>query len=529
MLFRMMAAHPMNEPEAPLEPARRGSLDRLSLTAAIERSARAHPRRDALHDGRRSLTFAELWDMSDRAARNLWDGGVRKGDRVAVAADKRVETVAAMLGVLRCGASFVPLDSTAPEARLVALAVDASPKAIVGRLPLSGGSDWVHFSTEEIVANAPVTRDPLPDIAGHDIAYCMYTSGSSGQPKGVQIDHAAVIAFVTAVDDLMEVDAGSRCLNTSPLFFDVSVVDVWYPLTKGATVYLSDHFLVPDRVLDKIEHERITHFSAVGSVLSLLRRAGRPLSDRDLTSVTRVMTGAEIIDPATIQEWLAAIPKATIFNGYGPTEATCCCFAYPITVDNADRVPYPIGRPFPGTDVLVVGPDGGICAPGTVGELLLAGPQVARGYLGRPDEDDRSFINRDRRRWYRTGDLVLQDETGVFCFDGRRDHELKIRGYRIHPTEITAALHQCEGVAEAHVTAAADERGERVLVAAVAPLGDAPLDAGSLRAQLRAKLPEYMVPRRILVIDALPKLPSGKIDDRQLTVQLGGPVPQRAD
>lgn len=507
-------------PERPFETTGRDRPAPRTLLAAVDRAARAHPHKAALHDSRRSVTFAELRHLSDRAARNLWRRGVRKGDRVAIAADKSVETVAAMLGILRCGAAFVPLDPAAPEARLVALVTDAAPAATVGRLPGPPPSDAVHVPIDDVFPDDSTADVVLPDVDPDDIAYCMYTSGSSGLPKGVQIDHAAIVAFITAVHGRMTVDADSRCLNTSPFFFDVSVVDVWYPLAMGATVHLSDRFLVPDRVLDTIERERITHFSAVGSILTLLRRAGRKIGDRDLTSVTRVMSGAEIIDPATVREWLAAVPDAIIFNGYGPTEATCCCFAYPITRANADRVPYPIGVPFPGTDVLVVGPDGEICRAGTVGELLLAGPQVARGYLGRPDEDRRRFVVRDGHRWYRTGDLVLQDDTGEFHFRGRRDHELKIRGFRIHPAEITTALQQCEGVAEAHVTTTIDERGQRALAAAVVPVDGAPLDPGSLRTQLRKTLPEYMVPGALLVVDALPKLPSGKVDDGALSAGL---------
>ena len=505
-----------------------GDRTAATLISMIDAVAETHPDRVALHDGRHSLTFRELCTMSARAARNLWGSGVLRGDRVAVAADKRTETVAAMLGVLRCGAAFVPLDATAPAARLAELVADAEPKAIIGALPSPADHTLKSFTLEGVLDGDPAVPGALPEIAGDDTAYCMYTSGSSGHPKGVPIHHAAVNAFFDSVHDLMKVDGNSRCLNTSPFFFDVSLVDVWYPLSRGATVYLSPHFLIPDRFLDTIEREGITHFSAVGSVLTLLRRARRSLTERDLRSVTRIMTGAEIADPTTIREWLAAVPGVTIFNGFGPTEATCCCLAYAITDENSDRIPYPIGIPFPGTEVLVVGPQEETCTQGNIGELLLAGPQITRGYLKRPDEDSRRFTHRNGRRWYRTGDLVVQDDAGIFYFRGRRDHELKIRGYRIHPAEITTALHQCEGVAEAHVTATVDARGQQILAAAVAPLRDASLTQASLTAHLRAMLPEYMIPREIQILASLPKLPSGKIDDRTIRARLAESAPALA-
>lgn len=484
-----------------------------TLPDLIAQAASWHAKARAVVDVRRSLTYEQLMAMAEAVAGRLCRAGVRRGDRVAVAADKRVETVAAMLGVMRAGAAFVPVDVSSPEPRVRFLLEDSRPRAVIGPFLGPPSSPCVAFSLEEAVALTESGEERVPDLAPDDIAYCMYTSGSSGTPKGVRIHHGAVLAFVAAVHELMRVEAASRCLNTSPFFFDVSVVDVWYPLTRGATVHLTEHFLVPDRVLDRIEHEAITHFSAVGSILSLLRRGTRRLRDRNLSSVTHVMTGAEIVDPATVNEWLDAMPGATIFNGYGPTEATCCCFAHPITIANRNQVPYPIGRPFPGTTVAVIGEDGEACARGVVGELLLSGAQVTPGYLGRPEEDLHRFVERDGRRWYRTGDLVVCDNEGVFHFRGRRDHELKVRGYRIHPAEITAALHGCQGIADVHVTTARDDRGQRTLVAAVVLSADASLDEGMLRSELRARLPDYMVPRRIQVVSALPMLPSGKVDD----------------
>lgn len=505
----------MPDVEAPS--ASTGSRSRhASLVAAIDAQAKQHPASVALDDRRRRLTYEELAELSHVVAGNLHRAGVRAGDRVAVSADKRVENVAAMLGILRCGAAFVPLDPAAPQDRLRDLVEDAAPGAVVGKLPAPPSADCAALSMEAALAGAGRPFEEGAEVEGDTVAYCMYTSGSSGRPKGVQIDHAALLAFIADIDPLMRVDERSRCLNTSPFFFDVSVVDVWYPLAKGATVHLTDPLLVPDRILDRMEQEAMTHFSAVGSVLSLLRRAGRPLADRDLSSVTQVMTGAEIVDPATVHEWLDAMPGATVFNGYGPTEATCCCFAHPITIDNRDRAPYPIGRPFPQTHVLIVDPEGEACPPGLAGELLLSGLQVSRGYLGRPEEDRRRFVERDGRRWYRTGDLVLCDENGDFHFRGRRDHELKVRGFRIHPAEITAALHRCEGVAAVHVTTILDDRGQRSVAAAVVPAETMTLDEEVLRREARAKLPEYMVPRRILVVPSLPKLPSGKVDDREV-------------
>jgi acyl-coenzyme A synthetase/AMP-(fatty) acid ligase len=305
-------------------------------------------------------------------------------------------------------------------------------------------------------------------------------------------------------------------LNTSPFHFDVSVVDTLLPLSQGATVYLSGDVVLPGLLLDKLERLRITHVCAVASTLNMLSR-GRNLESRALNLVC-IMTGAEVLNVPAIQTWLRAVPGVTIINGYGPTEATCVCVAHPITEIEAGRqAPYPIGFPLQGVDVQVCDDDGRPVQAGVVGEIVVGGGQLMREYLGRPEETRARWLELDGKRFYRTGDLGQKDHTGLLSFVGRVDQEVKLRGYRVHLNEVRQALLEQPGVDDAALHLVDHGLRGRDLAATVLSHELATPHSGSrILEQLRARLPEYMVPRYLLLTSVFPKLPSGKIDQRAL-------------
>ena len=296
---------------------------------------------------------------------------------------------------------------------------------------------------------------------------------------------------------------------------DVSVVDTWYPLTLGAHVHLSPAVLLPGGVLGTIQRERVTHMAAVGSTLSLLAQRGRGLAAYDLSSLRRIMTGAEVLNPATVATWLAAAPRAIVVNGYGPTEATCLVLAHEIDAAHADPdAVVPIGRELPGTTVRFLLDESGAVAPSGPGEILIAGPQVMTGYHGRADLDSVAFLHVGDRRYYRTGDFGRRDGQGVVWFDGRRDEQVKIGGHRVDLGEVRATLESHPGVVSALVWPEEDSRGKEILIASVEIRGDASTTTTdeSLLGRCRERLPAHMVPSWITVQAAFPRLSSGKVD-----------------
>jgi amino acid adenylation domain-containing protein len=519
------------------------------LLRALAAHARQAPGRTAVVDGERALSYLSLHDQAEKTAMALVRRGAGPDQRIGVVGHKTVDTVIAILAVLRSGAAYVPLDPHAPAARNAALIADAGCTVVLASGP--EGADfgrWAAAATNALplsirAALSEPDGDPLPPgIAAADIAYCMFTSGSTGRPKGVQIPHRALDAFFTSVHPLLGVEPGARCMNTSAFHFDVSVVDVLYPLARGATVFLTPAVPLPPLLTGLIARERITHMAAVGSTLALLADRTGGFRDHDISSLRRVMTGAEVLSPEPVRRWLTAAPGAVVINGYGPTEATCLVIAYPITEREPTRDrPYPVGRPLSGVRVLFQRDDGLTDARGP-GEILLAGDQVMTGYLGQPGEDERAFTTIGDSRFYRTGDLGHLHEDGDIRFAGRRDDEIKIRGYRVNLQEVRQALESHELIGRAFVCAATAADRRPVLVCAVVPRdpgraapaaadprvvaenGPLPeLDPGQARSvheHLAARLPRYMIPADYRLLTTVPVLSSGKPDSAAIRQRL---------
>jgi amino acid adenylation domain-containing protein len=481
-----------------------------TLLRALAQYARTTPDHTALVARDDRMSYAQLYDAARRVAAALQQVGVGRGDRVGIHGEKTIATVVSILGTLVSGAAYVPLDPSAPAQRRRGLVEDADLRIVLAQPGKAGELGSVTMVDPYDCAHPEDWREPA--IEPEALAYVLYTSGTTGHPKGVCIPHRALDAFFEAVAGLMDIGPLARCLNTSALHFDVSVIDLLFPLSRGATVYIGPSMPLPAQLLGLIECERITHMAAVGSTLTLLAQYGNGLAGRDLRSLRRIMTGAEVLKPATVQAWLAAAENVAVINGYGPTEATCVVIAELISAREPDRTAlYPIGRPLTGVVVRFLAESGEVTEDGP-GEILLAGPQVMTGYLGRPEEQVQAFHD----GCYRTGDIGHRDGDGAIHFAGRSDDEVKIRGYRINLNEVRRAVEMSPAVDRAFVTGTTDPRSGRALICGVRLREGIRATEDELVAHIGELLPRYMVPRTFVFLTEFPVLSSGKPDTARL-------------
>jgi amino acid adenylation domain-containing protein len=434
----------------------------------------------------------------------------------------------------------VPVDATGPPARGVGILADAWVKAAVvdapraaalraawpgaGPLPRlivvgpqEGGPGPGDASWDDVLGDDAPSAVPPPRQAD-DLAYILYTSGSTGTPKGVMLSHANASSFLDWCAATFDLRPDDRCAAHAPLHFDLSVFDLFASCRAGATVVLIGEALGKDpaRLGRFITDGRLSVWYSAPSILALLAQAGG--LDRPGAAAPRlVLFAGEVFPIAALRRLRSLWPRAALWNLYGPTE-TNVCTAQPIpaTIPADREAPYPIGPVCPPLRARVVDEAGCDVAPGALGELLIAGPAVMRGYFGRPELTARAFL-RDQggTAWYRTGDLVSADAAGGFSFHGRRDRMVKKRGYRIELGEIESALYRHDGVDRAAVVARDDGAGVSI-AAFVALKPDRPRSIIAMKRHCTAYLPHYMVPDTIAFLPRLPTTSTDKVDYRQL-------------
>ncbi|HEV3040684.1 MAG TPA: amino acid adenylation domain-containing protein [Candidatus Angelobacter sp.] len=493
----------------------------------VREAARLYPRKNALLDGRCCYTFRELEILSTNFAAFLLSSGVQKGDRIVFYSPKSAPLIVAIIGCWKAGAIYVPVDCRLPKDRLLFILNDVSPRFILSTL-----QRFEAITPELSIPPNLINEDcllehfqfgsegvSLPSIAKEDVAYCIYTSGSTGRPKGVQIQHSSVDVFFRAFAEVMTIGPDSRCMNTSELYFDVHVMDLFFPLHRGATVHLYCGPMIANKLLQTIEENRITHFTAVGPVMTLMTEGDR-FDKCDVSSVVRIMTGAEIINVATMQKWMQKVPGLTIVNGYGPTEATVICTYYLIQEIEPNRKQfYPIGQPMRGTEVLLHDGNRIISGPGVKGELLIGGPQVMKGYWNDEQQTANRIVNIAGKRYYRSGDVCQWLPDGNLDFIGRTDEEVKISGFRINLSEIKRVMDAAENVREGHALVAIHPTLGKVIAGcftrAEGDIADEDF-SGYLQGVFKRELPYYMVPSLYFLFDQFPKLPSGKTDKKEI-------------
>ncbi|MFC4950498.1 non-ribosomal peptide synthase/polyketide synthase [Pseudonocardia sp. GCM10023141] len=488
-------------------PALRPPVPELALDAQFRAAAAAHPDRVALTGpDATTLTYRELVARSERLARLLVARGVVPGDRVALLLPRGTDLVVAILAVVTAGAAYVPIDPDYPAERIAFTLADATPVAVL----VTEASRHVG-PADAIVLDGPAPAapedGPLPAADPDRIAYVIYTSGSTGTPKGVAVSHRNVVALLAGTAELFGFTPDDVWTVFHSAAFDFSVWEMWGPLGTGARMVVVGRDVTrdPERFLALLDRERVTVLNQTPTAFAALDAAdaARPGT---ATALRTVIFGGEALDPAALAGWRRRRPAAALVNMYGITETTVHVTHHLVT--DADRGS-PVGRPIPGLAVHLLDEHLRPVPPGVPGEIYVAGPQVAQGYLGRTGLTAARFVASPfvaGERLYRSGDLARQLPDGGFDHLGRADDQVKIRGFRIEPGEIAAVLGEHPGVAQAGVIVREDTPGARRLVAYV--VGSAP----DLRYWAAQRLPEHMVPAAVVVLERLPLTTNGKLD-----------------
>ncbi|WP_409055755.1 amino acid adenylation domain-containing protein [Streptomyces sp. SYP-A7185] len=467
--------------------------------------------------GARTLSYGELWAESGRWARYLAGRGVRRGDRVAVLMERSPDLAAVLLGIWRAGAAHVPVDVGWPSERVAFVLRDAAV-ALVVCTDESRRTLPAHRDGRLAVLDDPRLRSALaahgtdaPDtavVAARDVAHVMYTSGSTGAPKGVAVPHGSVASLVA--ESRWAVGPTDAVLMHAPHAFDVSLYELWVPLAAGARVVMAGPGVVDAQRM----REHVTGGVTAAHLTAGSFRVLAEESPESFAGLREVLTGGDVVPAAAVAKVREACPEVTVRHLYGPTETTLCATWHLLAPGDAMGPVLPIGSPLPHRRTLVLDAFLQPLPPGMTGELYVAGAGLAQGYWAAPGATADRFVAcpyAPGERMYRTGDLVRERKNGELVFVGRADTQVKVRGYRVELGEVEAALSAHPAVAQAVVVARADGPGERRLVGYVVPDGRT-VDPRQLREDVTRVLPDYMVPAVVLVLDALPVTRNGKVD-----------------
>ncbi|WP_228989080.1 non-ribosomal peptide synthetase [Streptomyces sp. DH8] len=506
----------------------RGDACLHELVAA--RAART-PDAIAVSCGEESLTYRELDLAADRVATVLRGRGVGVEDLVGVCVPRSVRSVTAVLGVLKAGAAYLPLEPDNPADRLAYMIDDSGAATVLvqgdllDRLP---AGRFTPVLLEDALATAPAGAPaPAPTgVRADNLAYVIYTSGSTGRPKGVAVSHRAA---VTRVHDprFITLDEHDVMLHALALTFDVSVLEVFGALTNGLRLAVLPDKAMPERVSAFIAEEGVT----VCWLTAALFHAVVDTAGAGLTGLRTLIAGGDQLSARHVEDALGLLDdRAVLVNGYGPTEAAIFASTHPMRPRDGVEGRIPIGAPIPDTELFVLDDAFQLLPPGIPGELYIGGDCLARGYLGRPELTAERFLphpyGAGGARLYRTGDLVRR-VGGLLEFLGRTDHQVKVRGFRVELGEIEQVLRRHPAVGDAVVVARPDDLAEHTLTGYVEASGGGAPDPAELLEHCRAALPGYMVPARLLVLDALPLNPNGKVD-RAALPEAGGERPSPA-
>ncbi|QIQ06010.1 non-ribosomal peptide synthetase [Streptomyces liangshanensis] len=491
-------------------------IPETTLSAAFEDQAARTPDATAVVLGDERLTYAELDARAERLARRLRARGACPGQVVGVAVPRSAELMVALLGVLKSGAAYLPLDLDYPADRVAYMLTDSGAATVVTtaasapRLPEAEGVTPLVLDAPE--ANTPAEDTPA-QAAPDDPAYLIYTSGSTGRPKGVVVTHRAIVNRLAWMQGEFGLRADDRVLQKTPSSFDVSVWEFFWPLTEGAAVVLArpDGHRDPAYLAALVRDRGVTTMHFVPSMLDAFLAADEVTGDPSWAApLRRVLSSGEALTASAARRW-HALTGVPLHNLYGPTEAAVDVTHHAYGDDSASGTTVPIGRPVWNTGLHVLDACLRPVPAGVPGELYLTGVQLARGYHGRAALTAERFTadpyGPPGTRMYRTGDLVLRRPDGTVEYLGRTDRQVKLRGNRVELGEIEAALLGAPGVARSAVTVR-----ENTLVGYVVPATGAAPDTPALRAHLTGALPAPMVPTAYVVLDALPLTPSGKLD-----------------
>lgn len=505
----------------------------------LARSVEVTPNGTAVTDGNRSFTFKELDIISDNMASLLSQAGVSREDSVIYYMKRSPECLIATVAILKSGGAYIPLDSTTPPNRLAQILQDSNASAIIcdnstleqatkqrdqsankvlplisvdERANLEPGGENVYF-LDDILSIKPVTLPPRGEL--DDVAYILYTSGSTGSPKGVMITHRNIQNYIDWACSYFNITADDSILGTAPFYFDMSTFDIFCALASGATLYLAtgSKLLFPEHLARYIEENHITIWKGVSSLLMYMCR-GSVVQPGRMESLKTVIFAGESLAAQYLAEWMTAYPQVNFYNGFGPTEATGVSLCYHVTEVPEPGQPIPIGKPCKGAQVIVLDENDQPVSPGEIGELCISGECLAKGYMNDPEKTGQVFTPPPPgidfgTRMYRTGDLVREIPSGDFVFISRKDQQVKWMGYRIELGEIETKLLAHDAVVDAVVLLV--EKDEKDLSQLVAFYeSKEPLPSQSLSQHLKNNLPHYMIPKKFIHLEQLPKNERGK-------------------
>ncbi|UQX44836.1 non-ribosomal peptide synthetase [Bacillus velezensis] len=522
----------------------RSMMDAFNHTEAVEppaptlhglftRRAALSPHRPALRFPDGMLTYAELDQYTDRLAVRLCQKGVRKESMVGVLAERSPEMAVSVLAVLKAGGAYVPLDPDYPEDRLRYMLEDSGACLLLAQpgLSVSGFSGETLEVSLSSLTNETETGAVSDEADADSLAYIIYTSGSTGTPKGVAVEHRQAAAFLSGMQGQFPLTEEDVIVLKSSFSFDASIWQLFWWTISGASVYLlpAGWEKDPVRMIEAFSSEKVTtaHFipAMVNSFLDALETEPAETRARLGRTLTRVFAGGEALSPLTAARFADLLPETMLIHGYGPTEATVDAAFYVCDrKQDSGRTRLPIGKPVPGARLYVLDSRGTIQPAGVAGELYIAGTGVARGYLNRPELTEERFVDDPfypGERMYQTGDIARWTEDGLVEWLGRSDGQVKVRGYRIEPGEIEAAIRRIDGIREAAVTARTEE-GETALYAYIEGR-----KSDDVRAELATRLPAYMMPAQFIEMSEWPVTPSGKLDRRALPAP-GGAADRQA-
>ena len=465
-----------------------------------------------------NLTYQQLNEKANQLANYLIENyKVQPDTLIGISVERSLEMIIGVLGIIKAGGAYVPIDPNYPQERIELMLEDSgisvllTQSFVVDKLPLDSLGkpiEFVYLDEELDKYPSPIVNCQLSTVNYNNLAYVIYTSGSTGKPKGVMIEHGGLVNLILAVDEILQIQPQSRVLQFANFSFDASIWEIASTLSAGACLYLTkkENLLPSQELIDFLTEYKITHVTLPPSVLSLLPHATLP-------DLQILITGGEVCPKELVTRWAKG---RSFFNAYGPTESTICTS---IALCQPNGKKPLIGKPLSNLRIYILDAHNQPLPPGIPGELCIAGVGLARGYLHRPELTAEKFMEIElfgkTERIYKTGDLVRWKPDGNIEFIGRIDNQIKLRGFRIELGEIESVLLQYRAVKEAIVTIHKTENNQS-LIAYIS--GITPDLSPQLKNYLKTRLPDYMIPAQIMVLDELPLTPNGKIDRKALPV-----------
>jgi amino acid adenylation domain-containing protein len=515
------------------------------LPQAVDYAAERFPDREAVRYFDNSISYADLATKTNCLARFLYEQGVRRGDRVGIYCFKSIEGMIALWGIMKAGAAYVPIDALSPTSRLETILQDCNIKHLVTDSEKSSAVQKAVINGVELttIIGVPPEQDKLANryatwedvfnvpsesqlqklqIIEQDLAYIIYTSGSTGEPKGIMHTHHSGLTYARWAVQKYDLTQHDRIANHAPFHFDISLFDIFGGAIAGASVVLvpKEITLFPATFSELLQDEKISIIFTVPFALIELSLRGA-LDQRDLSALRWVIYGGEPYPPKHLRTLMNQIPNSQFSNIYGPAEVNGVTYYHVPPIPENSAEPIPIGKMCSFAQSLIVDEHDEVVSSGETGEIIIRSPSMMQGYWGQPDLNRRAFYRREVapqyfETYYRTGDLVKMLPDGNLLFIGRKDRQIKTRGYRVELDEIEAALVSHPNVEEAAVFVIQDNDGNNYIHAAVIPEADEALSDVLLSSHLTRIIPSYAIPYKYHIRQTFPRTTSGKISRHQL-------------